>query len=145
MTTYQEKLKDPRWQKKRLEILERDGWSCQRCGDDESMLVVHHRRYFPGKEPWEYENKILITLCENCHDSERSERPDVESDLLSRLREMFLIDGLTDITTGFINMNVLHGQEVVASMLSWIFSNDNIQRELLDRFFEGLKNVKSST
>ena len=30
---YSEKLKDPRWQKKRLEILERDNFRCQYCGD----------------------------------------------------------------------------------------------------------------
>lgn len=27
--TYAEKLKDPRWQKRRLEIFERDDWTCQ--------------------------------------------------------------------------------------------------------------------
>ena len=142
---YSEKLKDPRWQKKRLEILERDNWSCQRCGDDESMLVVHHKRYFPKKEPWEYENNILITLCEDCHESEKTERPDIESDLISMLRALFLVDGLYSIAIGFSNMKLCHTQEVVASMLNWVLSNKKIQSELIERFFENLKNVKSST
>jgi len=30
--TYKEKLLDPRWQKKRLEVLERDGWACRALG-----------------------------------------------------------------------------------------------------------------
>ena len=38
--TYLEKLKDPRWQKKRLEILERDGWKCMACGEKEKTLRV---------------------------------------------------------------------------------------------------------
>jgi hypothetical protein len=37
---YSDKLKDPRWQKKRLEVFERDGWCCQCCGDSESPLLA---------------------------------------------------------------------------------------------------------
>lgn len=65
--TYSEKLKDPRWQKKRLEILERDKFTCQLCGDDETTLHVHHKKYFKNKEPWDINNKYLITLCKYCH------------------------------------------------------------------------------
>jgi len=65
--TYSEKLKDPRWQKKRLEILERDGWACQECGAKDKTLFVHHGYYETGKEPWEYENETLHSLCEPCH------------------------------------------------------------------------------
>lgn len=61
--TYSEKLKDPRWQKKRLEIMERDIWACRLCGDTETELHVHHENY--NGEPWESDN--LITLCKYCH------------------------------------------------------------------------------
>jgi len=67
--TYKEKLKDPRWQKKRLEIMQRDGFQCQCCFDRESTLVVHHKKYITNKEPWDYDNEYLITICEDCHDS----------------------------------------------------------------------------
>ena len=67
MATYQEKLKDPRWQKKRLEILERDNWECQNCSETKKTLCVHHRTYFPNKDPWDYDNELLISLCEDCH------------------------------------------------------------------------------
>lgn len=63
--TYTEKLKDPRWQKKRLEILERDKFTCQLCGDKRSLLVVHHLIY--NNEPWDCPNNQLITICEDCH------------------------------------------------------------------------------
>lgn len=62
---YSEKLKDPRWQKKRLKILERDEWMCSRCGDDKKTLHVHHLEY--NGEPWETKDKNLETLCEDCH------------------------------------------------------------------------------
>lgn len=65
--TYFEKLKDPRWQKKRLEVLEHGGWSCEHCGDSGSTLHVHHRQYFKGREPWDYEVGQLAVLCEDCH------------------------------------------------------------------------------
>ena len=65
--TYAEKLKDPRWQKKRLEIMQRDEWKCKLCGDGESTLHVHNKDYIKGNDPWEYENINFITLCEDCH------------------------------------------------------------------------------
>lgn len=67
MAKYADKLKDPRWQKKRLEIFNRDGFRCQLCDDDATTLAVHHKRYTSGKDPWDYENNLLITLCEKCH------------------------------------------------------------------------------
>jgi hypothetical protein len=64
---YSELLKSPKWQKKRLEIMKRDKFTCKKCGDTESQLHVHHKKYINGRSPWEYDNKDLITLCENCH------------------------------------------------------------------------------
>jgi hypothetical protein len=68
MATYAEKLRDPRWQKKRLEIMERDGFQCRECGDKEAELHVHHGYYGKGRQPWEYPDEALITLCADCHD-----------------------------------------------------------------------------
>ncbi len=64
---YSEKLKDPRWQKKRLEIFERDGWKCMSCGAKEKTLNVHHIFYLPKIDPWEIPLGYLITFCEDCH------------------------------------------------------------------------------
>ncbi len=30
-------------------------------------LNVHHNYYVNGKNPWEYDNEALVTLCEDCH------------------------------------------------------------------------------
>jgi len=65
--SYYEKLKDPRWQKKRLEILERADFCCEDCGDEESTLHVHHGYYEKGLDPWDYANNTLWCLCEGCH------------------------------------------------------------------------------
>jgi len=65
--TYTQKLRDPRWQKKRLIILERDQFRCVICNDNKEELQVHHKRYFRGLEPWEYEDVYLESLCSTCH------------------------------------------------------------------------------
>lgn len=67
MSSYSEQLHDPRWQKKRLEILERDGWKCRGCFREEKELHVHHAYYRKGKKPWEYDNAVLSTFCGDCH------------------------------------------------------------------------------
>lgn len=67
MKTYSEKLKDPRWQRKRLEIMERDQFKCRHCRSTEKTLNVHHKVYRKGKMPWDYEDDVFVTLCEDCH------------------------------------------------------------------------------
>jgi hypothetical protein len=67
MKTYAEKLRDPRWQRKRLEILERDNFKCRHCMSKDKTLHIHHRIYRKGKMPWDYEDHIFVTLCEDCH------------------------------------------------------------------------------
>lgn len=73
---YADLLKDRRWQRKRLEVLNAAGWECQGCGDADSgnQLHVHHRRYVRGRKPWEYGVDELLALCERCHEiaTERS-------------------------------------------------------------------------
>jgi hypothetical protein len=63
--TYAQKLKDPRWQKRRLHILEQRGWKCERCRDDRTTLHVHHKKY--RGQPWEALDHDLEVLCEPCH------------------------------------------------------------------------------
>lgn len=67
MATYFQKLKDPKWQRKRLEALEAADWTCEVCCDTGSTLHVHHKQYIKCREPWEYENNQLAVLCEACH------------------------------------------------------------------------------
>lgn len=71
--TYYELLRDPRWLRRRAEIISKSGGTCQECGyrqddpTDRLDLNVHHTKYYPGKAPWEYEDNLLICLCEICH------------------------------------------------------------------------------
>lgn len=77
MSSYAEKLRDPRWQKKRLEIMKRDGFACKNCGDASKTLNVHHSAYVKGCEPWEYDERYLHTVCERCHQLIESDKFDL--------------------------------------------------------------------
>lgn len=86
---YAEKLKDPRWQKKRLKIFERDEWKCLCCGDSKETLHVHHLTYSKG-DPWKAPDNQLETLCETCHEFRESfnewweNRSDIPTKILRR-------------------------------------------------------------
>ena len=70
MSKWSSAYRDSRWQRKRLEVMERDGWACRVCEKGESdgvMLNVHHSHYRAGAAPWEYDADTLFTLCEVCH------------------------------------------------------------------------------
>lgn len=66
-TIYGEKLKDPRWQKKRLKILERDGFRCVSCKCEHKTLHIHHMVYADSGNPWDALDGDLKTLCWPCH------------------------------------------------------------------------------
>lgn len=63
---YKNAYLDARWQKKRLEIMERDKWECLNCHDT-FQLSVHHLYYLPDTEIWDYDNECYVTLCDKCH------------------------------------------------------------------------------
>lgn len=65
--TYWELLKHPKWQEKRLRIMERAGFKCEQCDTNEVTLNVHHKYYTKGANPWDYPDHALQCLCEPCH------------------------------------------------------------------------------
>ena len=139
MKTYSEKLKDPRWQRKRLEIMNRDNFTCHICGDTRTTLHVHHRMYARGCDPWEYPDNHLITLCEKCH-----ENYNATDDLISTVRKklngnetMGLILGLTAFTPEskketFITVNIFY----------WILSNSIFRRYISAKAKDYIKKTR---
>lgn len=88
---YQALLKDPRWQKKRLSIFNRDNWTCLSCGRKDISLHVHHLYYFKDTLPWEYEDEHLVTYCELCHNTEHLIGDQIHQSLLDIIKENKLL------------------------------------------------------
>lgn len=104
--TYYEMLLDPRWQRKRLEILQAADFRCVDCGSAEKTLHVHHMYYEKGRKPWEYEIWTLRCLCEDCHLSVQ----ETQADIARAIADMYTHD-LT-IVRGFIeSINALRTLE----------------------------------
>lgn len=96
---YKDQIKHPKWQKRRLEIMEKDSFTCQICGDTTTTLNVHHLTYHKDRDIWDYEDWELITLCECCHENEHSRMHDIQERIeyiKSRGVTMFEICGLLE-------------------------------------------------
>lgn len=136
--TYSDKLKDPRWQKKRLEILGRDNFSCQSCLDDKSTLHVHHKVYMDG-DPWDIPNEYLITLCEDCHQRETENIQDCVSALNRAVKTQFLSNDIQTLSVAFYSIKMVHQTDVVTSALEYWLSDVDKMKQLVKEYFEYLK------
>lgn len=95
---YSETLKNGNWQKRRVEILQRDNFKCVLC-KSEDRLEIHHINYIDGIKAWEYPNDMLITLCRGCHEKEYP-RSKVERYLMETLRmNGFMVGDLLALST----------------------------------------------
>lgn len=129
--TYWEKLKDPRWQKRRLEILQRAEFQCENCGDGSETLHVHHGYYRKDLEPWEYPQESLWCLCESCHADIQRELGELHERLAfmppHMLYEVALV--LSDFADAFPYHFVVKDEErfkrEAADPASWRFARKN--------------------
>jgi hypothetical protein len=69
--SYAEKLRDPRWQRRRLEIFQRDDWKCQLCSRTDLELHLHHL-HRTTQDPWDEPDLHLLTVCQLCHEQQPS-------------------------------------------------------------------------
>lgn len=102
---YSELLLDPRWQKRRLEVLQNSDWECKSCYAKDSTLHVHHKHYVQGRDPWEYEDSQLVVLCDDCHSS-RHESDKKLHNLLARADVTGMpgnVDDLYWLIAGFLS------------------------------------------
>lgn len=118
--TYSEKLRDPRWQKKRLEILERDGWYCQICLSEKETLQVHHIRYHKG-DPWDTPSCDLTSFCETCHERVENIKRGIGALLINK-------DGVEAIDAVFKLMSDRDLAAKAAMILRWLGNGDAFWR-----------------
>jgi HNH endonuclease len=103
MPSYSELLKDPRWQRRRLEILNRSNFSCERCDSSVKTLNVHHRIYRKGAKPWEYEDSELVSLCVECHEAEHRCREQINEAI--SLLPFDALENIAGFSQGLVHLN----------------------------------------
>lgn len=145
MKTYSEKLKDPRWQRKRLEIMQRDDFTCKCCDSTDKPLCVHHWRY--SGEPWEIGNRDLDTLCEDCHQSFEDSITYLKlrfgAPLLDFLKSTLRWDALGDRTSFVCRLDTSDGLLFTGGEGTAIEILENVVCELQERI-EKLKTKEES-
>jgi hypothetical protein len=114
-----------------------------RCGDTENTLTVHHVFYDKDLEPWDYPIENLITFCQECHKEEFDERYDLDRLLAESVRRFGCMNAdVLDLATAFRFSRCLAAPEDVIAALSWVLNNEAVQQEIVDRYFEYLKEGK---
>lgn len=125
---YKEKLKHPLWQKKKCEIMTRDGFKCQKCGCEEKTLHVHHITYdnIRNGNPWECPNEDLVTWCEDCHSSFHHE--ELVNEMQNNYENSFL--GFDNLVIGFLQQE---NEEWRKEMLEFLDKNFGLE---INRYYK---------
>lgn len=117
--TYTEKLKHPKWQKKRLMVLQRDGFQCRQCRSAERSLEVHHFRY--AKNPWDVEDCFLATLCSACHE-DRQHVDDAAREALALILSQSDLSAATELADALAARasEATHNLRMEMSLTGWL-------------------------
>lgn len=144
MSTYSENLQNPKWQKMRLKILERDEFSCQKCGDDNETLHVHHKHYLADKKPWEYPQELLITLCKVCHQEETENILKSCQLLLYAIKEKFLSSEINDLACYIHGTELQLPPDVCMAIICYVLKNEKIKKQITDKYFKSISKSKNA-
>lgn len=137
---YSEQIKSPKWQKRRLDILNRDEFTCQQCGNKELTLHVHHKQYRKNASIWEYENWELTTLCEKCHSDTHKEIKPIKKKIPERFIKYleYLNEGdLEDLGYFIYLINLYAKNGNYPKFLSYLA--EAITDESIDRIYNEIK------
>ena len=143
MTKYSDKLKHPKWQEKRLDVLSLKGYNCEACTNVNEQLQVHHINYIGGNEPWEYPNNNFLVLCDACHKKEHAYRDQALTNIYYAFEAVNLpIDNIINITNG-INTLALRDNNSryanVGSIIKFMLENESFYNDIVIMYHEKVK------
>ncbi len=130
--TYAEKLKDPRWQKRRLEVMQKASFACECCYKEDETLHVHHVLYRKGAQPWEYADAELQCLCHKCHKIAEEAR----NELLAEIANTWDLDcGILAKAIAFARQRTEWTSQVIISALFSESTLCEIERKCQNEWF----------
>lgn len=140
--SYKEKLLDERWKEKRRIILYRDSNMCRKCGSLENLQV--HHCYYDDKEPWEYEDISIITLCRHCHEFETAYLNIMKKMLTDSLsKKGMMANGYEQLAFAFECSAIWPDDKEAWTALSWAIRTPHIMNTIIHFYKEGVKNEKN--
>lgn len=139
---YSKKLLDPRWQKKRLEILNRDEFTCRRCFNENDTLHVHHKIYIFGRDPWDVPSEHLVTLCQQCHQEETDQMPAAISKIAEVLKSKFFSADILTLAEGFEKYCMPHVEDVCASVIAENLADENKAKRMMREAFKDVEIIE---
>lgn len=132
--SYKEKLSDNRWKLKRDSIVERDSGMCRKCQSTEK-LQVHHCYYEAEKEPWDYDDLSLLTLCRNCHEFETSCLNKMKKMLTDSLsKKGMLANGYESLAFAFECSTIWPDDKMAWEALSWAIRTPEIMNTIISHY-----------
>lgn len=134
---YFEQLKDPRWQRKRLEIMQRDEFACSCCASETKTLNVHHTYYERNVLLWDYPSGSLVTLCEDCH---------LRTEQSLRQLRLALADIDPTLVSGFA-LDFAHlktDKNEAFRVLCWLLRNRDLRNNIYQQLIEAEKQALAS-
>lgn len=107
--------------------------------DDTKTLHVHHRVYSKQKaNPWDYQDKVLITLCEDCHKLVSESMQDAIIKLGESLKLAgFFPNDIRQLSRSFRESSI-EDPRTVSAAISVSVSNTEAHQRLIDSYFEWL-------
>jgi len=140
--TYWELLRHPNWQRMRLEVMQRDGFTCVVCLSTDKTLNVHHAYYEKGCAPWEYPPETLKTLCEDCHKATHDVLADIKKQVGSLPAGYLLqIYGYTSAAYALLNLDTViavAGYDMVCGIANYLCVNPKvIEASVIDGQIDG--------
>ena len=133
-TAYQRKLAHPEWQRKRLEVMERDNFTCQFCFSTDEELHVHHIYYLSNHQPWEYPLDAYKTFCHQCHQEEEEYLKEKRFTVFDDLRRLGLDSGGMNMVLSHLGIVKENGFDVEKSVffLSWYTETTQEERDSIE-------------
>ena len=113
---YKAQYTDPRWQRKRLEVMALNDFTCEQCDATDKQLHVHHRFYRKGANIWDYSREEFECLCHDCHNA-RHEKLDLLKFMIGVNPSH--LEQLLGYLTGILMHEGEHGH---AEVSSWEFA-----------------------
>ncbi len=108
------------------------------------MLVVHHRYYTKGSEPWDYPDHVLVTLCQACHEQEHDLYPEYAGKLVETMKSKgFLAEDFFWLLDAVSGLDMRFPPEVTGVMLKFAMSDSETVELIWKRYWDSLKQRKT--